>query len=193
MQEETFTAEQSLQVIRTMIDKTKNSVADDSYYFLLWGWLVFAACILQFILKVIVQTPYHPVAWNLMFVGVLFSVLHGIKQNKERKVKTYVDEMLNHLWISIFFSYVLFGFIFARMGWENCYSFYMLLYAIGSFVTGRSLKFSPLVWGAIGSWLLAILSTFTSFDVNMLLCACAILISYIIPGYLLRNKYKRQS
>jgi len=68
----------------------------------------------------------------------------------------------------------------------------MLLYAVGSFVTGRTLKFPPLVWGAVGSWLLALLSTFTSFDLNMLLCGAAIIVSYIIPGYLLRNKYRKQ-
>ncbi|HTQ27440.1 MAG TPA: hypothetical protein VMI35_04895 [Puia sp.] len=193
MHEEAFSPEQSLELIRTMIDKTKNSVADNSFYFLLWGWLVFAACIMQFVLKVIVQTPYHPVAWYLMFVGIVFSILHAVRRRNDRSVRTYVEEMLNYLWISIFFSYVLFGFIFARMGWQNCYAFYMLMYALGCFVTGRLLKFPPLVWGAIGSWALAVVSTFTDFDVNILLCAAAIMISYIIPGYLLRNKYKNQS
>jgi hypothetical protein len=192
MPDEAFSPEQSLRVIQTMIDKTKNTVADDSYYFLLWGWLVLVACLSQYFLKVIVQTPYHPMVWYLMFFGVVFSVIHGVRQNRGRKVKTYIEELLDHLWISIFFSYILFGFIFARMGWQNCYSFYMLLYAIGSFVTGRTLRFRPLVWGAIGSWVLAVLSTFASFDQNMLLCGAAILVSYIIPGYLLRNKYKKQ-
>jgi hypothetical protein len=192
MQEEAFSPEQSIRLIQSMIDKTKNTVADDSYYFLLWGWLVLIACMSQYILKVIVRTPYHPMVWYLMFLGIIFSIIHGFKQNRERKVKTYVEEMLDHLWISIFFSFVMFGFIFARMGWQNCYSFYMLLYAVGSFVTGRTLKFPPLVWGAVGSWLLALLSTFTSFDLNMLLCGAAIIVSYIIPGYLLRNKYRKQ-
>lgn len=191
MEEEKFSAEESLQLIQSMIDKTKNTVADDSFYFLLWGWLVFAACFIQFVLKVIVKSPYHYTAWLLMFVGIIFSIIHGRNENKNRKVKTYVEELLNYLWISIFFSYILFGFIFARYGWENCYAFYMGLYAIGSFVTGRTLKFSPLVWGGIGSWFLAIASTFASYDTNILLSAAAILVSYIIPGYLLKNKYRR--
>ena len=49
MQEESFSPEESLQVIQTMIEKTKSKVVDNSFYFLLWGWLVFIASIGQFI------------------------------------------------------------------------------------------------------------------------------------------------
>ncbi|PWT78983.1 MAG: hypothetical protein C5B59_00630 [Bacteroidetes bacterium] len=190
MEEKELSPQDSIVLIQSMIDRAKNTVADDSFYFLLWGWLVFAASIIQYVLKVVFQSPYHPMAWLLMFVGVVVSIFHGARQSRKRTVRTYVEEQLDYLWISIFFSYILFGFIFARFGWKNCFSFYMGLYAIGSFVTGRALKFSPLVWGAIGSWLLAIVATFTPFDVNILLCALAIIVSYIIPGYLLKSRYR---
>ena len=191
MQEENFSPQDSLQLIQSMIDKAKNTVADDSFYFLLWGWLVFAASVTQYVLKVVVQTPYHYLAWSLMFVGIVVSIVYGAKQNKNKKVRTYVEEVLNYLWIGIFISYIMLGFIFARLGWENCYPFYMMMYAIGTFVSGRALKFPPLVWGAIGSWVLAMVATFTNYDINILLCAVAILVSYIIPGYLLKNKYRQ--
>jgi hypothetical protein len=187
MEEQKISPEESLHLIQSMIDKVKNTASGDSFYFLLWGWLVFAAGLIQFALRVFVQSPYHYFAWTLMLAGIVFSAFHGFRENKKRKVKTYVEELLDYLWLGIFVSFVLIGFLFARFGWQNCYSFYMLLYAIGSFVTGRVLKFSPLVWGAVGSWVLSIVSTFTSFDVNMLLCSVAVLISYIIPGYLLKN------
>jgi hypothetical protein len=192
MEEENLSPHESLQLIQSMIDKAKNTVAHDSFYFLLWGWLVFIASVTQFILKVIVQTPYHYIAWALMFAGIIVSAFYGAKQNKRKKVTTYVGELLNYLWLAIFVSFILLGFIFSRLGWQDCYSFYIMMYAIGSFVSGRALKFSPLVWGAIGCWLLAIVSTFTSFDVNILLGALSILISYIIPGHLLRIQYAKQ-
>lgn len=175
-----------------MIDKTKNSVADKSFYFLLWGWLVFTAALLQFILKVIVRTDAHPVAWNIMFIGIIISIFHGVKEKGRRRVKTYMDETLGYIWTCVAFSQGVLVFIFMqRGGWENCYSIFMLLYAIGCFTTGRILKFAPLVWGAIACWLLAIGSTFTSYDYNILLLATAILVSYIIPGHLLRAEYKK--
>ena len=189
--EEELSPESSLRLIHQMIDKAKNTVADDSFYFLLWGWLVFVASISQYVLKVVFQSPYHYTVWGLMIVGIIVSVIHGFMMNKKRTVKTYVEELLDYLWISIFLSYILFGFIFARTGWQNCYPFYMMLYAMGSFVSGRALKFSPLVWGAIVSWILAMISTFTSYDTNILLCGLAVLASNIIPGYLLKNKYRK--
>ena len=191
MQEENLSPQDSLQLIHSMIDRAKNTVADDSFYFLLWGWLVFAASTIQYVLKVILNSPYHYLSWSLMFVGVIVSIIYGTTQHKKRKVRTYVEEILNYLWISIFFSYILLGFIFARFGWQNCYPFYIMMYAIGTFVSGRALKFPPLVWGAVASWLLAIVTTYTSYDVNILLSGVAILISYIIPGYLLKRKYRQ--
>jgi hypothetical protein len=190
MEQEPFSPEESLQLITNMITQVKNAAANDSFYFLLWGWLVFVAGLGQYILKVVFHSPFHPAIWSLMFVGVIVSVFYGRKQGRKRKVKTYVEEMLDYLWIAVFFSFVLLGFIFSRVGWENCYPFYMLMYAMGTFVSGRALKFPPLVWGAIASWILAIIATFASYETNMLLTSLAILLSYIIPGYLLRNKFR---
>jgi len=191
---ENFSPEQSLELIQTMIDKAKNSVVDKSFYFLLWGWLVFIAALLQFVLKVIVQTPNHPIAWNLMFVGAVGSALYSRREKGKRRVKTYIDESMGYVWVAIGICQGLLIFIFARSGnWQECYTFFMLLYAIGCFITGRILKFAPLVWGAIGSWMLVIVSTFTTYDENILLLAAAILVSYIIPGHLLRREHRRSA
>jgi len=192
MLEENFSPEESLLVIQSMIDKTKASVADRSFYFLLWGWLVFIASIGQFVIKVIFESNWHPIVWSVNIFGFIISIYHGVKEGKKRRVKNYVDDSLHYIWIAILIVYILFIVAFARIGWQNCFTFYMMLYGIGSYVTGRLLKFSPLVWGAVASWVLSLVSTFTSFDINILLCSAAILVSYIIPGYLLRKKYKEQ-
>jgi hypothetical protein len=190
---EHFSPEESLQVIQSMIDQAKNSVADKSFYFLLWGWLVLIGALLQYTLKVIVRTDAHPAAWNIMFIGVIVSIFHRVKQRK-RQVKTYVDEGLGNIWTCLGVIQGLIVFIFARRGgWENCYTIFILLYSTGCFLTGRLLKFPPLIWGAMGCWALAILTTFVNYDMNILLMAAAILISYIIPGYLLRREHKQQS
>ncbi len=166
---EDFSPQQSLQVIQAMIDKTKDSVADKSYYFLLWGWLAFAAALIQFVLKVIVRTELHPVAWNLMWVGGFLSFWHGRKEKNTRRVKSYVDDSIRYLWTGVVINQAMVIFIFGQHGdWQNSYTFFILLYSLGCFVTGRLLKFRPLVWGAIAGWVLAILSTFTTYDYNIL-------------------------
>ncbi len=189
---ENLSPEESLKVIQTMIDKTKTSVADKSFYFLLWGWLVLIGSLLQYFLFVIVKTPQHGAAWSIMFVGIIVSIVRGAKE-KSGPVKTYVDEGLTSIWICLFIVQMLIVFVFAvRGGWEYCYTAFITEYSIGCFLTGRLLKFPPLVWGAIFCWALAILTVFTDMPTNMLIMAAAIGISYIIPGHRLRSEYKNQ-
>jgi hypothetical protein len=192
MEEEKFSPDESLKLIQSMIDKTKDAVAGDSFYFLLWGWLVFAASVSQYILKVVLQSPHHYYVWSLMFLGAILSAIYGYRKGKGRKVKTYVEELLQYIWVSIFLTYILFGVIFAKTGWENCYTFFISLYAIGSYVSGRALNFKPLVWGAIGAWVAAFISVFVNSDTKILLTTAAIVMSYIIPGHLLSMKYNNQ-
>lgn len=190
---ESFSPEQSIQVIQTMIAKTRSSVADNSFFFLLWGWLVFIAALLQYVLYVIVRTDANGAAWSLMLIGFVVSIIRMAKQ-KPRPFKTYVDDGLVNIWVCIVIVQALTAFVFFRRGgWENCYTFFILLYSVGCFLTGRLLKFAPLIWGAVICWALAILTMFVNFQANMLLIAAAVLFSYIIPGYMLRREYKMHS
>jgi hypothetical protein len=190
--ENNFSPEESLRVIQTMIDKTKTSVADNSFYFLLWGWLVFSAALLQYILVVYVRTPLNGEAWTIMLIGFFVSVVRGAKKQPKR-VRTYIDEGLSNIWICIVILQILIVLIFFIRGdWEHSYTFFVLSYASGCFLTGRLLRFVPLVWGAVASWAITILMTFVDIPTNMLLTSAAVLVSYIIPGYLLRRDYKMQ-
>lgn len=192
-QAETLTPEESLQVITSMIEKAKTTVADNSFYFLLWGWLVLIGAIGQYVLKVIVKTERHPEIWYIMFIGVVASVIYRRRERRIRRVKTYVNEGLRNIWTVVGIAQVLIIFIFSRQGdWEHCYTIFILTYSIGCYLTGRLLRFNPLVWGAALCWVLAILTTYSDFDTNILLLAAAILGSYIIPGYLLRKQYQHQ-
>ncbi len=191
-QPETLTPEESLQVIRSMIEKAKTTVADNSFYFLLWGWLVFAAALLQYMLVVVVRTPLNGMAWNLMFIGFIVSAIRGAKK-QQRMVKTYIDEGLRHIWECVVILQIVIVLIYFKRGdWEHCYVFFILSYSTGCFLTGRLLMFPPLIWGAFASWAIAILMTYTDTPTNMLLTSAAVLVSYIIPGYLLRAQYKHQ-
>jgi hypothetical protein len=75
-------------------------------------------------------------------------------------------------------------------GWANAWPFFILMYGLGTFVSGMILKFRPLVIGGVISWVLSLVSVFVAFDYQLLLAAAAILSSYIIPGHLLRSNNK---
>ena len=91
MDDEKFSPEESLQVIQLMIQKAKQNVAHNSFYFLLWGWLVFITALLHFVLMKFTNMAQPYIVWNIMWVGVIASFVKGIKLGKSEKVKTYLS------------------------------------------------------------------------------------------------------
>jgi hypothetical protein len=191
MANEHFSPEQSLQVIQSMISKTKQDMSDDGIYFLVWGWITFIACTGQFILKHIINYDQHYQVWWLVVVGIVFSIWYGIKEDKQRRVKTYIGEAMKYLWIGMGVSYFVLGMILSKIGWgSSVFPFFIMLYGLGTFVSGSIIKFRPLIIGGIIAWVLAIGAAYMEYDYQMLFGAAAILISYIIPAYMLRYKNK---
>ncbi len=192
--EKELSPQESLQLIQTMINKTKDSVADDSFYFLLWGWLVFFCCIAEFILKVYLQYPQHYFVWCLMPVGGVISGIYGSRQSKKKRVKSFVDEALDYLWIALAMAFIVLIFInvLGQTSWQSVLTYYILLYGIGTFVSGKLLRFRPLIIGGLINFVLAAVSVKFSYDYQLLIGSLAILISYIIPGHLLRIRHQQQ-
>lgn len=88
-------------------------------------------------------------------------------------------------------SFFVLGLILTKLGWGTpIFPFFIMLYGLGTFVTGSIIRFRPLIIGGIIAWFLAIGSTFVSYDYQMLFGAAAILVSYIIPAYMLRSRNK---
>ncbi len=189
MSEENFTPAESLRLIQSMIEKTKGRLSGNSHYFLLWGWLTFAACTGQFVLKHFLGYEKHYQVWGVVFIGIVGSIYFAVRDARTRKVKTYVDEMMTHLWIGMGITFFIVSMILGKIGWgSTVFPFFMVLYGLGTFVTGSVIKFKPLIIGGIVSWILAVIAVYLSYDYQILMGALAILISYIIPGHLLSNK-----
>jgi phosphatidylglycerophosphatase A len=191
MQQENFSPEQSLQLIQSMISKTKQDMSDNSIYFLVWGWLTFFASTGQFILKHLLNYEKHYLVWMVVIIGIVFSIYQGRKEEKNSRVKTYVDESMGHLWLGLAISFFVLAVILTKLGWGTmAFPFFIMLYGLGTFVSGSIIRFRPLIIGGIIAWALAIGSTFVSYDYQMLFGAAAILISYIMPAYMLRSRNK---
>lgn len=189
-----FSAEQSLQVIRSMIEKAKQDVANNSFYLLLWGWLIFAAAILHFVLMKFTDFEYPFITWNLMWVGGIASIIKGIKDSKKTIVKTFLGEAMKYFGISQMILYAGLIFVFGRYNlWEISLPFYILMYASACFFMGSLLQFPLLKWTSLLCLPIIVVSLYISFQWQLLLLALAILISYIIPGHVLSTKEKHQN
>jgi len=193
MTEENFSPKESLQLIQSMIDKTKQNISDKGIYFLIWGWLTFIACTGQFILKHIMDYPKHYYVWWLTIVGIVLTIYYASRERKRAQVKTYVGESMRYLWIGMGMAYFVLSLILAKMGYDiMVFPFYIMLYGLGTFISGCIIKFKPLIFGGITALILAVVSTYTTYDYQMLFGAGAILVSYIIPAYILRARGKEK-
>jgi hypothetical protein len=186
MQEE-FSPQESLQLIQSMIDKTRANLGSNRFYFLLWGWVTFTAILAQFFLKVVLHYAHHYFVWLVVIPAVIITLVYSSAKSRKRMVSTYIGESMSFLWTGIGISFFVLSFIISngKDGWLNGYPFFILFYGLGTFVSGRILKFTPLVVGGIFNWILALVSVYVAFDYQLLLAGAAILTSYIIPGHLL--------
>jgi hypothetical protein len=192
--EKKFDEKQSLQVISEMIDTAKDRIADNGFWYLLWGYLVFVASISHYILMVIVEWEYAWLPWPvLMLLGGIFSAFAGYRQSAVAKHKTFFDTVAISLW-SAFLIVLFMILVFAALGKINhlaAYPLIMLIYGLGTWVSGGVLKYMPLIIGGVLCWILAGIAFYYSFDVQILLLALSILVAYIIPGHMLKYKASR--
>jgi hypothetical protein len=189
MHQEKFSPEQSLQLIQSMIQSTKKDLSGNSKYFLVWGWLTFIACTTQFILKHFYNYQEHYRVWLLLIIAIIMSIYYTIRDGKRSNVKTYVGDSMGYLWMGMGISFFVLSMILTRLGWHTTiFPFFIMMYALGTFVSGKILQFKPMVIGGIIAWCLAVGCVYASYDYQMLFAAAAILVSYIIPAYMLKRK-----
>ena len=189
MSEENFSPRESLQLIQSMIDKTRQDISNKAIYFLVWGWITFIACTSQFILKHIYDYPKHYYVWLLVIPGIFLTMYYGSKQGKREKAKSYVSESIRYLWMGMGIAYFVLSMILSKVGWEtSVFPFFIMLYGLGTFISGCIIQFRPLVIGGVLASVIAVAATYISYDYQMLCGSAAILVSYIIPAYLLRAK-----
>lgn len=72
------------------------------------------------------------------------------------------------------------------------YSLFILIYAFPTLITGIVKKFQPMLFGAIITYGLFILSCFTRSEYDFILGGSAAIICWLIPGIILRRKHLAQ-
>jgi hypothetical protein len=188
-----FTEQESLAVISRMIKTAQNGIDDDSFYYLIWGWLVFAAALLNYFLMYSgYSQPFLPWA-ILMPLGGIVTAVYSYRHKGSQKVKTYIDDVMKYMVIAFLVSLFIVLFFMSKLGLVT-YPMVMMVYGIWLFVSGGALRFQPLVIGGVINWVMAVIAMFSTFEMQLLLLSAAVLMGYIIPGHMLKARFKsRQS
>ncbi len=184
----------SLQFIEQMINKAQNRFHENGHLYLLWGWVIFTCSILHFVVDYWDLYPKPQNVWILTWAALIYQSFYISKKKKQIRVKTYTDEIVYWIWIVFVVLMALVGFIVSKAGaWYIMYPLYLVLYGVPTFLIGVIIKFPPLKAGGISCWLLAVAASFVPAQYSVLFIALAVLSAWIIPGYLLRSRFKLQN
>jgi hypothetical protein len=190
---ESFDENQSIQVIREMIEVSKKNLRKDGLLFIVWGWTLFISVLARFLDKALeikqeIDTIVNKAIIFLLLVGVVISLNYLL--TKRHVVRTYTGQILSYLWGAIIFLnlYILFYQLRASVKIDMLYSQYMLMLALGTFVTGGIIKFKPLIYGSISFIVFVQIGFLFHNEISLLLAALSFVTGLSIPGHILYSK-----
>lgn len=170
---------ESLNLISEAIHKTKENIKGQSFYYIMWGWIITIASFTDF------KQDYLP--WFILIpLGWIFSITYGIKSEKVKPYESYFDSFLKYLWVVLGVSFIVAVFVSVSLR-INPTPLVLLLAGIGTLVSGLTLKFKPLSIGGVFLFGFAIASLFIDKSLILLIHTIAVIVGYLIPAYLLKN------
>lgn len=193
MKDTPLTGEESLAVIQSMILKAKNYISENGKLYLLWGWVILFCSLGFFVLDKILHYEKPYLIWMTTWLAVIYMFIYLHREGRTRVVRTYADELISYVWITFAILMILGGFIMGRIPefYLYNYPFVLLFYGVPTFLSGIILKFRPLIYGGIICWVLSMLTIFVNFHYHSLMVSVAVICAWIIPGYILKSKFKQ--
>lgn len=184
---EELSKDESLALITEMIGQAKRNVAKGgSFYFLLWGWVVMICNLGHYLLWKfdLFEAPY--IVWVLTIPAGIVSMIYGMRQSKESKVTSHLDNLYSMIWLAVFVGVLIMLAFMDNINY-NINAVILSFAGIGTFISGIALRFRPLVLGGIALWIASIIAFNLEPMDQYIVAAVGIFAGYLIPGYLLRK------
>jgi hypothetical protein len=186
-EEKLMTGEESLKIITDMINKTKVNIRQGSFHLLFWGWLITICSLSDWLLAKFIGYDHSYYVWFLLIPGAFVSMIYGFVNGRKAKVHTYADMLYMWTWIGFLIAATVL-FIVQAKNMESVAPYIMLLAGFPTFLTGFIIKFRPLIAGGICFWIFALIVNFAGPSIAPLGTPVAMLLGYLIPGYMLKYK-----
>ena len=190
--EKVLKPEESLQIIEKMINRTKGNLYENSFYFLLWGWIVLFGILGHTILANFTDFSKPYLVWLIIIPGIIANTIYGIRQGKKKGISSHLDLVSFMIWIAFLVSYGII-LVFMKKFDYKIVPIIFLLAGNATFLSGIVIKFKPLVWGGIVFWL-GVIGLFTlPGNLVIFVSPLAIILGYLVPGYLLKFENKKNA
>lgn len=207
MEDKKLTEQESLELITTMIRRTRERYIGDGNIMLMWGYLTVTVAILVWVMLVL---THHP-AWNylwflIMIVGGILTPVMARKEQSERGMKSYSDRLTSQIWTVIGYTSiaaalmcVAFLLVDGVDSWMMMLGFALTLVPFAEIVQGIVVnEKSMIVGGSIG----LLIGIFTECCIAgrvtlyavwfMPLFILAFAAMFIVPGHVINYKAKHQ-
>lgn len=184
--EKELTSTESLEIITRMIRQTKGNAKEGSFYFLFWGWIVIIASLGHFYLDQFTSFEHPYAVWLISIPGWIITMIYSFKQAGKQKVRTYSDSLIMWTWLAFLFSMlvVIFGGSYFNF---HITALILLFSGMATFITGIIIRFNPLIIGGSSFWIFSPIALYLGTGYAPLVMAIAVIVGYLIPGYLLRK------
>lgn len=202
MEEKKLTEKESLEVITSMIARTKRRYIGSGNVFLLWGCLTVAVAVLIWVLIAVTRNPACNWLWFLIWIiGGIATPFIAKKQENKSGVKMYTDTLTSRIWTTVGISSTVcalmcVGFLFKGIDtWMMMLVFAVIIVPFAEVVQGIVIKEKSLVVGGAIGLLIGIFTTCCIIGrvaLNVMwfmpLFIVAFTVMMIVPGHILNHK-----
>lgn len=206
MEERKLTEKESLEVITSMIERTRQRYIGDGNIMLMWGYLTVGVSALVWAMLLITNNQVWNWLWFLIWIigGTLTPVM-ARKQRREEGVMSYSDKVSSQIWSTVGFTAIaatFFCLAFLLIGgidsWLMMFSIALVIVPMAEIAQGIVVEEKCLVVGgaiglAAGLFTLCCIAGRVALNASwfMPIFIVAFAAMMIVPGHILNRKAKR--
>lgn len=207
MEERKLTEKESLEIITSMIERTRERYIGDGRIMLMWGYLT---VVLTAIIWTLIGVTHNPV-WNwlwflLWIIGGALTPIMDKKMQHEKGFKNYSDIVTSRIWSTVGFSAIVATAIclaFLLVGgidaWSMMFAIALVIVPFAEIASGIVVKEKSLIiGGAIGlsaglftmACIAGHVALYASWFMPLFIIVWVVMM--IIPGHIINYKAKKQ-
>lgn len=209
MEERNITEAESIEIITSMISRTKDRLVKGcGNILLLWGYLIITVAALIWVLLVATGNPAVNWLWFLIWlIGGIATPIMAKRKRRETVVMSYTDRLTSNMWsvvgwtaiVSVFLclGFLLIG---GKDSWSMMLAFALIVVPMAEIMQGLIIKEISLITGGcigllIGLFTVCCISAHIALMATwfMPLFIIAFAAMMIVPGHILNSKAKRES
>lgn len=191
MQTEKLSAEKSLELITDVIAQARKKFEENGFIFMFWGALIAIAAIGQFVL---LKYEYYTTNWYpyfLMPLGGIYSMYYFSRKEGHNK-HNQISKMVSYAWGVLSINMLVLGFLLGRLLIENLIPVILILLAVGTIISGVSVRSRLLLFSGITINLSAFAGFYIPILYQPLLMGIVAIAAIFIPGIILMVQYKKK-